>query len=415
MVIQHNHRIAEPQQIRTLCDRRLVHIHDHQNTVAVHHLDGILAPNDHVLLIFLTIPEQIDHRRNGSRGIVQDNVGLSSQGLCHAVDSHRCTEAVCIRHTVSHHKHHILGRNDLPQGMSLDTCLHTSIFLHLLTLSAVVGDAVRGLHHSLISAPSQRQINGIAGELVVLRIAQPIQTDSHAQGHNVFIADIDCLNILQQLKSGLLELCKCFLAHYHQILILLQLSADTVQGQNVFIDTPVHQSKEERSSHLFHAGQRFLIVVQIDHANRKRLIIQFLQRNVQCGLIVEVHRYHIAVVVHGLDHLAVICHILQRDLPKLRRILISFIYQLVLRLLHLGFVRKPVSGNGGKQCGDGFPVPLGQMGDLLKSLIGPENLAAAVQQRIGQIQFPKQPLLYLSVLRRKTDQFVHNTGLIIKI
>ena len=62
--------------------------------------------------------------------------------------------------------------------MSFYSCLDTGILLYLLALAAVVGNALRRLDDRLVTAASQRQINGGTGKLVVLRICQSIQTFS---------------------------------------------------------------------------------------------------------------------------------------------------------------------------------------------------------------------------------------------
>ena len=138
----------------------------------------------------------------------------------------------------------------ISRSMSFYSCLDTGILLYLLALAAVVGNALRRLDDRLVTAASQRQINGGTGKLVVLRIGQSIQTDTDTDGHRHLVADVHRLDLFQQIKTVLLQLCHCFFPHDYQILVLLQLLADTIQCRNVFIYLTVDQaiSRDLRTS-----------------------------------------------------------------------------------------------------------------------------------------------------------------------
>ena len=299
--------------------------------------------------------------------------------------------------------------------MSFYSCLDTGILLYLLTLAAVVGDALRGLNHGLIPATSQCQINGGAGEFIVLCISQAIQTNTDTDGHCHFIADVYGLDLFQQIETVLLQLCYRFFPHDYQILVLFQLLADTVQRCNVLVHLTVDQCDQQGSADFLNALQRFLIVVQIDHAYAQTLVIHFLQCNMQCRLIKEIDGNQITVIAFCINHIAVFRHLLQRNLAEFGHILTALVFQFILCLVHTRFVRKPVPGNGRKQGSDGFTVALGLMHHILKGNVGPDHLAGIVQKGIWQFQIPQQFSLDLTIFRGKADQLVHDDRLVVEI
>ena len=415
MVVQYYDGFAEAKQIRALRDGGFIDIHHHQNRIAARHINGLLAGNDHILVIFRVVLKQFYQRLYRSSSLIQYNVSLSAEGLGDPVNTHRRTEAVHIRHPVSHDNDTILAGDDFPQGMSFYSCLDTGILLYLLALAAVVGNALRRLDDRLVTAASQRQINGGTGKLVVLRICQSIQTDTDTDGHRHLVADVHRLDLFQQIKTVLLQLCHCFFPHDYQILVLLQLLADTIQCRNVFIYLTVDQSNQQGSADFLDALQGFLVVVQIDHAYGQALVIHFLQCDMQCRLIEEIHSNQVTVIAFRIDHIAVFRHLLQRNLAEFGHILTALVFQFILCLVHTRFVRKPVPGNGRKQGSDGFTVALGLMHHILKSNVGPDHLAGIVQKGVWQFQIPQQFSLDLTIFRGKADQLVHDDRLVVEI
>ena len=345
MVIQHNDRLAEAQQIGAFRDGRLIYVHDHKYTVSAGGLNCLLVPYNHVLLIFRIADEHIHHRLNIRCRIIQYDMRLSSQGLRNAVDTHRRAKAVSIRHTMSHDEHKILAGDNLAECMRLHPRLHSCIFLYLLALAAVIGNALRRLDDRLIAAASQRKINGIARELIVLGIGQSVETDTDAERHRHLVSDVDRLHFLQQIKAALLQLCNHLLPENDKIFVLLELLADAVIAGNVFVDLTVDQRDQQRTSDLLYALERFLVVVEVNHSHGKTLVIHLLQGNVQRRLVIQIDRDQIAVVVLRLDHVAVLCHFLQRNLLEFGNVFIAVVFQLVLCLIHAAVIRQPVPCN----------------------------------------------------------------------
>ena len=414
-MVQNHYRFTEAQQIRAFCNGRLIDIHDYQYGVAACHINCLLAGDDHIFIILRIILKQLYQRLNRSRRLVQYNMGFSAQSLGNPVDTHCRPEAVHIRHPVTHNNDAILAGNDLPQGVGFYSRLDTGIFLYLLTLATVVGNALRSLDDRLVTTTSQCQINGSTGELIILCIGQTIQSDTDTDSHSHFVTDVNGLHFFQQIKTALLQLRHRFFPHDHKVFVLLQLFTDTIQGSNVFVHLTVDQCDQQGPADFLYALQRFLIVIQVDHPHREALIIHFLQCNVQRGLIKQIDCDQIAVVPFRIDHIAVFCHFLQGNLTELCYVFTAFILQFVLCLIHTGIIRKPVPGNGREQGSNGFVISLWLVHHIFKGNIRPDHLAGIIQKGIRQFQIPQQFPLDLSILRGKTDQFIHNDRFIIEI
>ena len=168
MVIQHYHRLTAFQKLRTLRDAGLTDIHHHQYRIIAYHLQCLRIIDDHILFIFIVISKHIHHGLHGAADIVQDDMRRLVQRPGNPVDTYGSAEAVRVSHPVSHNIHFILDGDDLPKRMCLDSRLDTRALLHLLALAAVICNILRHLDYSLVSAPSQRNINGIARKLVIL-------------------------------------------------------------------------------------------------------------------------------------------------------------------------------------------------------------------------------------------------------
>ena len=219
-------------------------------------------------------------------------------------------------------------------------------------------------------------------------IGQTIQSDTDTDGYGHLVADVNSLHFFQQIKTALLQLCYRFFTHDHEVLVLLQLFADTVQGSDVFVHLTVNQCDQQRPADFFHALQRFLVVIQVDHAHREALIIYFLQCNMQRSLIKQIYGDQIAVVPFRIDHIAVFRHLLKRDLAEFCHIFAALVFQFILRLIHTGIIREPVPGNGREQGCDGLVIALRLMYDIFKSNVRPDHFAGIVQKCIRQIQIP---------------------------
>ena len=230
------------------------------------------------------------------------------------------------------------------QRMRLHPCLYAGILLHLLALSAVIADLLRGLHHRLVSAPSQRHIDGSPGKFIILRIGQPVQPDPDADGNRHLISDIYGLHIVQDLKALLTHLRDRPLAQDHQVLVLLNLPADAIEAGNIFVDLSFDQRREQGPAYLLHAFQRLVVIIQIDQPNRKGLVVVFLQGDLQRRLIEQIHGEQTAFIIRVLNDIAVVGGFPQGDPGKLRGILAVPIGKLKLRPpFFLG--RQPVPGH----------------------------------------------------------------------
>ncbi len=276
-MVQNHNGLTHTNQIRTFRNGRLVYIHDNQNRILSGTCDFhcLLTAYNHVLIIRITL-KNIHQRSDCAGTVIQYNVYLTIQRFGNSVNTYRRAETVHIRHTMPHDKNRILCGDDFTQCQSFYTGLYAGIFLYLLALTAIVGNTFRCLDNCLVTTTTQRKINGISCELIVLCIAKSVQTNTDTNGHRHLITDINRLNLFQKVKSGFLKLCDCLLPENNEILVLLQLFADAIQTGNILIDLSVNQCGQKGTAYLFYAFQGLLIIVQINHSGRKALIVHFL-------------------------------------------------------------------------------------------------------------------------------------------
>ena len=310
-MIQHHHRLTAFQQFRTFRNAGLAHIHYYQYRIVPHHLQRLRIVHDHIFFIAVAVPKHIDHRLHRRPDIIQHNMGRLIQCPGNPVDSYRGAKAVGIPHPVSHNIYFIFNRYDLLKCVCLHSGLNTGALLHLLALTAIIGNILRYLHHRLVTAASQRNINRITGKLIILRIAESVKSHTDADRHSHLITDIDRLDIFQQIKAAFLQLHGCLLAHDHKILVLLQLPADSVKCSNILIHLTIDQGDQQGAPHFFHALQRFIIIIQIDQTYGQRLVVHFTKRDLQRCLIKHVKGNQVTVIPLCFYDITVLRHLAQ--------------------------------------------------------------------------------------------------------
>ena len=194
------------QDILAFCIAGTIGIHHDHCRIAVHDLTRLSAANDEPCLRAVHFIELVQHGTHRRGHVVYHNICLLVQRLRRPVDPHRRSEGICIRKPVSHNDHLVLGLYDLPKRLGLDSCLDSGVLLHLLRLSAVIGDLLLRLHHRLVSAPCQGQIHGAAGIFHTVHVRAAAGTDADTQSDGHLITDIDRLDVLQKIKLVLPDL-----------------------------------------------------------------------------------------------------------------------------------------------------------------------------------------------------------------
>ena len=164
--------------------------------------------------------------------------------------------------------HHRAG-NETIENATLSYVEPYASFLHLLTLAAIVGHALRSLDYSLVTATSQSQIDGVTGKLIVLRIGQTIQPYAHADGHCHLIANIYCLNLFQQFKAVLLQLrYSLFAAMYLFDETALHIALQEVDDQSLAVGM-VYLDNYDEALESVEEVRRSLLIALIDRKVNK--------------------------------------------------------------------------------------------------------------------------------------------------
>ena len=87
----------------------------------------------------------------------------------------------------------------------------------------------------------------------------------------------------------LLECLKRTLSHDQEILVLLQLTYQTIIVGKIFGDLSVDQSDQKRTSYILHTLQCFLVVVEICQCNYQFVVLIRLNIILKFCLVIEIH------------------------------------------------------------------------------------------------------------------------------
>ena len=234
------------------------------------------------------------------------------------------------------------------QRMGLYTRFHAGILLHLLALSAIIADLFGRLHHRLITAASQGQIDRRPGKFIILRIGESVQADPDADRNRHFVADIDRFHIIKDIKTLLAHLRHRLFAQDHEVFILLHLPADPIKTSHILIDFSVDQRDQKGAPHFFHTFKRLVIIVQIDRSHSQGLVIILFQGDLQGCFIEQIHGEQAALILFFLNDTAVAGNFPKRYSYKFGNVLAIVERNLKLRT-SLFLRRKPVLRHGRKK------------------------------------------------------------------
>ena len=107
-----------------------------------------------------------------------------------------------------------------------------------------------------------------------------------------------------------------------------------------------------------------------------------------------------AVIVFSFYDIAVLCHLLERNLAELGCIIPSLKFDLAFCLIVFD-AGQPVLSYGGEKGLYALRITLGLVNCAFESTVGPHDLAVFIQKRIRKIQLSQELSLYLSVFRGK--------------
>ena len=123
------------------------------------------------------------------------------QTFRHDTDTDGRTKGIRITDGMAHDEHILMRFDHFPQGMRLDTRLHAGILRDLPLTASVIGKILSLADHRLVSAAGQGQIDGGMGKFVILGIAVSGRADTDGQSNRPLLADLDGLDILDQVEA----------------------------------------------------------------------------------------------------------------------------------------------------------------------------------------------------------------------
>ena len=318
MVVEYDNAAAIFQKIRAFCNARLIDIHNNKNGIVIRHFDRLGIGDDRFFFMIQPALKGVYPRFDRIIGRVQDNMGISAKRLGDPVNTDRCTEAVHVGIGVSHDKHLVLGGNDFLEGKCFDSCLHSCIFLHLLALTAEVGNTFRRFDDDLIAATAECQINGSSCKFIILSIGKSVRTDSHTECDRHIVTDVDRLDIFQQVKAVFLQPFQRLFANDDEKFIFFHLLHNTVIGCKIFIEFSLDQRRQKGTSDFLDALEGFLVIVYIQKSDTEGLVIVLAQRDLQRSLIKQIQNDHKSLIsAFGFKDIAVLHHFSQWDLAHL--------------------------------------------------------------------------------------------------
>ena len=261
-MIQHDDHIGPSQQLFAFRVIGLIGVDDDNDRARIGRLDRLLLRDEHSIAVFRTVPEHVDHRPDRVRRIVHNDMRRFFDRFRASIDTDGRAERIDIRNLVPHDEDLRLAGHDFLQGMCLDTSFDARVLLHALGLPAEIAGIIAFLDHDLISAAPKGQLDRTARELRVLHQIIGSVPDADRNRHRDLIADIDRLDVLEELELLGLEFIQRALLHHKEVLILLSLLADSVHIGEVFVDLPLNEREKQRPAELINALQCLFVIVK---------------------------------------------------------------------------------------------------------------------------------------------------------
>ena len=327
-----------------------------------------------------------------------------TERLANPVYTDSCSDTVNIPKSVSHDKDLVPGGDDLLQRLRLYPCLHAGCLLHLLCLAAVIHNISGHLHNRLITASSKGQIDRVSCKLIILCVRQAIHAKTDAQRNGHLIADVYRFRFGEKGKMRLLQLRQCFLAENNQVTILLHLTADSVNGCDVFVDLTVNQRNQNGFTNILQPIQSLIVVIDIDKTYDNALVVHFLDGQPLCGLIKQIQCNQRSAVAAVRYNIRILHHRVHRNPPHLYAKAASLIGNLETDPVLPG--RKSILRQRREKGADLPARCLFLVHNTVKFVVGPDNPSCIIQNAVRKLQILQKSFLNLPVFRRKTDHFI---------
>src|SRR5699024_6480098 len=120
---------------------------------------------------------------------------------------------------MSHDQHLILGNHELSERLCLYSCLYSCVFRHLLTLAAVVLDAVLVFNDRLIPASCKRKIDRHTGIVIALSIGVFAEAKTDTECRRNLVPDTDFFYIIENGKMVFLHFVEIKVFYNNEIAV----------------------------------------------------------------------------------------------------------------------------------------------------------------------------------------------------
>ena len=386
VMVQDDHRLCRLKKPRRLDNARTVRVHHDQDRGVVQHLQGLGLADEKVLRV-LAAAEPVHHRRYGIVGAGNHDMSLLVHAHGDPPDADGCAQGVDIHQAVPHDKQAVLGLDQLPEGVRLDTGLDTGRLLLGVRLAAVVLDVFMVLDHGLVAASSEGKLHGLACELIALHVILAAVADTYGEGDAHLVSDADGLDLFQQIEVVLLQGLKVLPLDDKEVLVLFKLADDGIHPVKVPHDLPVDHGRQKGSPDLVHALHGFLVVVQIDQACHKAHAGVLLLQHAELRLVIK---------VDGEDPVRGLAGAGNAD-PEAGFIQLQMVVLALPDTVHL------IKAELREQLREPFGVLLPFPEQVLHGFVHPRDAAGSVHKSIGHIQIVRKPLLKLVRRHRPAD------------
>ncbi len=381
VMVQHDDRVGEPQQILAGDVARLIRIDHDERGVRAGQRSRLLPVDEEVLPVLRVIAEELHRRKHGIGHVVRHDVHGLPDRLRGPADADRGAERVDIHQLVSHHHDAVLAVDDLLERVGLDSRLHTGHLFGRFRLAAEETGPVSVLDHNLIAAPSECEFHRCGRRVHVLKVGIRPDADAGREGQGQLVPDVHGLHVVQNGETGFLALVKRLLRHHEEVAVIALPFHDSVDLGEVAVDLPLHQRQQKGPSDLLNAFHHFVVVVEAEDADDRLIGLPLIRQAGEIRLIEEADGNQTVIVIRG-KLAPVIQHLIDLNPPE-------FSPEDASVFLHAGgsgriSLQDALLSQLGKQHGDMLvivAVPARQRDELV---VHPEEAAVLVQKRVGK-------------------------------
>ena len=311
-MIQHNNCLCHVQKLLAFRIAWSVSINYNHHCIVIYHIFSLLAVHKHRWLVVWIIHISCDQRSDRFCRIIHYNTDRFSKCFTCTENTDCCSQRIHICDFMSHDNDSVFRTHKLFQCLRFYPGFYAGILLHLLSLSAVIGNIISILNNNLITATSKCHLYSNTWILIILNISGSIQSHTNTQSDRHLISDINCFNLVQNMKSLFFQSLKRTLAHDQEIFVLLKFLYKTIEIGKIFRNLPVNQSNQKWTSHILYTLKCFLIVIQISQRYNKLIVFILFNVRLQFCIVIQIHGDQAGIPVWILQKLTFGNHFTKR-------------------------------------------------------------------------------------------------------